>query len=371
MTSTTYVTLDLQSPNIAVVVAGKQNDSMSRVITAQLKDGAVLWTPPEGCAAMIRYAKPDGTAGFYDVLEDGTTPAYTITGSSISITLAEQALTVPGNVFCEINFYTSAEKLTTFSFLLSVEASVLSDSTIISTDYFNVLSARIEALLGATTHPPQIDSVTKNWLIWSEQDGQYEDSGYSSVGQTGPAPVVTATAYEYQNSSSGTVVPSGSWSSTVPTTPPGSFRWTKITTTFDNNTSTTWYSVAYMGNDGQGSPGSATPLMDGVGAAGTATAYAREDHVHPSDSAKLDATFAPVHFSATISSLPLTISDTRILADTITEESRVTDVEFGTPHALASDLSWTTAAGSVTFSGTLYSGGSTTISFEISRCKKQ
>ena len=79
----------------------------------------------------------------------------------------------------------------------------------------------------------------------------------------------------------------------------------------------------------------------------------------------------PIHFSTTLSSLPATISDARILADTSTEESRVTDVELGTPSALASDLSWTTASGSVTFSGTMVSGGTTVISFNITRCEKQ
>lgn len=38
----------------------------------------------------------------------------------------------------------------------------------------------------------------------------------------------------------------------------------------------------YNGSDGQGSPGSATPLADsGSGSAGSASAYAREDHRHP------------------------------------------------------------------------------------------
>lgn len=78
----------------------------------------------------------------------------------------------------------------------------------------------------------------------------------------------------------------------------------------------------------------------------------------------------PIHLTATISALPLTISDARILADTSTEESRVTDVVLGNPAALESNLSWTTAAGSVTFSGTLTSGASTTIVFNVSRVEK-
>ena len=37
----------------------------------------------------------------------------------------------------------------------------------------------------------------------------------------------------------------------------------------------------YNGADGQGSPGSQTPTHLGTGSAGSAAAYAREDHVHP------------------------------------------------------------------------------------------
>jgi Collagen triple helix repeat (20 copies) len=40
------------------------------------------------------------------------------------------------------------------------------------------------------------------------------------------------------------------------------------------------------GADGSGTPGTATPLMDGVAAVGTAIAYSREDHVHPSDTSR-------------------------------------------------------------------------------------
>jgi len=44
------------------------------------------------------------------------------------------------------------------------------------------------------------------------------------------------------------------------------------------------------GGGGSVSPSSATPLMDGTAAIGTSTDYARGDHVHPSDTAKLDKT---------------------------------------------------------------------------------
>lgn len=52
-----------------------------------------------------------------------------------------------------------------------------------------------------------------------------------------------------------------------------------------------FYSAAGVRSTGTASgpePSSTTPLMDGTAAVGTATTYARADHVHPSDSSKQD-----------------------------------------------------------------------------------
>lgn len=292
MDSKTYITLDLQAPNIAIVAAGKQNDRASRVIVAQLRDGETLWTPPAGVAAMIRYAKPDNTAGFYDVLEDGSA-AYSIDGSVITFTLVEQALTVPGSVYVEINFYTETEKLTTFYFLLDVQRSVLTDATIISSDYFNVLSQQIQALLGATANPPYIDPTTKNWMIWDENAGGYVDSGFSSVGLTGPVftPSVSAAGVISWTNNGGLPNPT----SRNITGPQGvSITGTERVSGTGAPGTTDEYNVnlsdgtvggtfnVYNGSDGQGSPGTSTPLTDsGSGVVGTATAYSRQDHRHP------------------------------------------------------------------------------------------
>ena len=42
----------------------------------------------------------------------------------------------------------------------------------------------------------------------------------------------------------------------------------------------------YNGEDGDGSPGTALPLMDGISAVGVEKKYARQDHVHPTDSTR-------------------------------------------------------------------------------------
>ena len=332
---------------------------------------------------MIRYAKPDRTAGWYDVMEDETTPAYTIDGNVITIILCEQMLTVPGNVFVELNFYTSTERLSTFSFLLKVEKSVLSDNEIISSDYFNVLSNKIEALLGATTHPPQIDSTTKNWLLWSEDHNQYEDSGYSSVGERGPAGVITVTSsVKYQTSSSGTTPPSGTWLDNIPSVTQGQYLWSRTVLTFGDGTTATSYQPIYKAIDGQGAPGTSVPLRDGGGGAvGTSTSFSRDDHQHPlnaNSTAPEDLGTASagtsdyyshddhvhntpiVHLTGTLSNLPTTISDSKIKSDMV-----LVNVTFGTPGVLVSDLGWSTSNGSITFSGTLLTSQTTTIAFDL------
>lgn len=42
----------------------------------------------------------------------------------------------------------------------------------------------------------------------------------------------------------------------------------------------------YNGQDGYGTPGDATPLMDGTASVGVANMYSRQDHVHPTDTSR-------------------------------------------------------------------------------------
>lgn len=310
MRSTTSALLDMQRPNYLTVYA-VQDDQLSRWVHAQLTDGGADWTPPAGAAMTIRYKKPDGTGGWYDQLEDGSA-AYTLSGSTVDFGFAAQCLTVPGVVLVELNFWTeNAERLSAFSFRLQVEKNPLTDAEMESSDYYNVLSAKIAAVLGATTHPPQIDPATLNWLLWDEDAGAYVDSGYSSVGTTGPAPEITTQTTVWQASSSGTTIPTGSWSSTIPAGTPGGYIWSKTALHYDNGDEVTLYTVAYQGNDGTGAPGSQTPLVSaGSGSVGTASAFAREDHVHPAPEIAFTVTLTTSGWSGNAQS----VSDARFLA---------------------------------------------------------
>ena len=144
----TDLTLDFKSPNRAVVAHAKQNDKLSRYLVCQLVDGGIPWTPPGNIMSAIRFKKPDGHGGFYDVDENNNS-AVVFSGSTVTLTLVEQVLTVPGTVFMELNVYTNqSEKLTTFSWVLEVEQSVLSDTEFESTDYYNILTQQIADILG-------------------------------------------------------------------------------------------------------------------------------------------------------------------------------------------------------------------------------
>lgn len=61
---------------------------------------------------------------------------------------------------------------------------------------------------------------------------------------------VKSTTVEYQASTSGTTVPTGTWSSTIPSVAQGSYLWTKTTTNYTSGTPTVGYSVARMGVNG-------------------------------------------------------------------------------------------------------------------------
>lgn len=291
MQSTTPLELNLQYPNYTTTMHAVQNDKLSRKISAVLVDGATAWTPPAGTDAIVRYSKPDGTKGFYDTDEDGNT-AVTWTGNVATITLAEQVLTVPGNVLCQVNFYNSSEeKLSTFSWVIKVQQSVIDDETIASTDYFNVLTQQISAALAITAYPPYINATTHNWMTYDTSTEQYIDSGISAQGIQGEQGIqgvsVTSVTKKSGTGAAGTT--------------------DVYNVNLSNSTVAGTFNV-YNGADGQGSPGSSLPIMDGTASAGSAIAYSREDHVHPSDTTRVP-TSRTVNGKALSSNITLNSSD--------------------------------------------------------------
>ena len=86
------------------------------------------------------------------------------------------------------------------------------------------------------------------------EDGEQGEQGETGeTGATGATATITATEVGYISSSNGTDIPTGDWSSTLPTVPQGYFLWIRTQLTWNNNQTTSLYSVSRMGIDGSGS----------------------------------------------------------------------------------------------------------------------
>lgn len=86
---------------------------------------------------------------------------------------------------------------------------------------------------------------------------------------------VASTTVEYQASTSGTTVPTGTWSTTIPSVAAGSYLWTKTTTNYTSGNPTIGYSVARMGvNGAKGDKGeTGAKGNDGKGIKSTSVTY--------------------------------------------------------------------------------------------------
>ena len=313
MQSVTTLNLNLKYPNYATTMHAVQNDKLTRKVVAMLFDGSTPFVPDAEALGIVRFHKPDDTFGFYDVDEAGNT-AVTWEGNVATISLAEQALACPGIVLCQIQFYTeSGQRLTTFTWKIDVQECAMTDDQILSTDYYSVLTAQISAAMSITYRPPYINTTTGHWMTWSIVTNQYEDSGYSAQGTQGvPGLGISSVTKKSGTGAAGTTdvynvnLENGEVAGTFDVYQGANGQAgasmtgiTKVGGTGAGGTVDT-YRVdlsngqsggtfdVYNGNDGTGAAGSATPLMDGTAAVGTAIAYSREDHVHPSDTSKVD-----------------------------------------------------------------------------------
>lgn len=148
--TTAALRVDLLDPGAPQITHAVQDDSNSRKIAFNIYAGGAQWVVPDGTLVTVRYKKPDGTAGFYDTLPDGSTPAATIDGNVVTVALVPQAFTVIGNVPVQIKLYDSAgTSIATFAVVMHVSANVVSDAEIVSSDYYSVLTKQIADVLAA------------------------------------------------------------------------------------------------------------------------------------------------------------------------------------------------------------------------------
>lgn len=148
--TTAALRVDMLDPGAPQIIHAVQDDSNSRKIAFNIYAGGAQWAVPDGTLVTVRYKKPDGTAGFYDTLPDGSTSAAMIDGNVVTVALVPQAFTVRGNVPVQIKLYDSAgTSIATFAVVMHVSANVVSDAEIVSSDYYSILTKQIADTLAA------------------------------------------------------------------------------------------------------------------------------------------------------------------------------------------------------------------------------
>lgn len=111
-----------------------------------------------------------------------------------------------------------------------------------------------------------IPTVAGGSYLWTRLVTNYTDGTSSTMysigmmGATGssgaPGKGISSTSVTYQKGLTGTTVPTGTWSATIPTVSAGEYIWTRTVITYSDNTKTTSYSVGMFGKSGEkGDPG--------------------------------------------------------------------------------------------------------------------
>lgn len=104
----------------------------------------------------------------------------------------------------------------------------------------------IGAYIGTCVDHAKDDPTSVGTYKWAKIKGEAGAKG--DKGDTGKG--VKSTSVAYQVSTSGTTVPTGTWSGSVPSASAGQYLWTRTIITYTDNTTSTIYSVGRMGTNG-------------------------------------------------------------------------------------------------------------------------
>ena len=104
----------------------------------------------------------------------------------------------------------------------------------------------IGAYIGTCVDYAKDDPTSVGTYKWAKIKGEAGAKG--DKGDTGKG--VKSTSVAYQVSTSGTTVPTGTWSSSVPSASAGQYLWTRTVITYTDSATSTLYSVGRMGTNG-------------------------------------------------------------------------------------------------------------------------
>lgn len=114
------------------------------------------------------------------------------------------------------------------------------------------------AKTGSTGTNPVVDTYTITFADASTTTFEVTNGLRGPTGATGAqgpkgdSTIIAYSSVQYQEGSSGTAVPTGTWVDSVPSVSQGSYLWTRTIINYSDGTGVTSYSVARMGVDGTG-----------------------------------------------------------------------------------------------------------------------
>lgn len=157
------ITIDVSDPLNTPVAHAVQEDTRSRYVEITLVRNGESLDIPAGTLGMVGIRRPNDTYVLYDETEDEAA-AVTFTNNVATVWLTQEALAVPGRLYCSVSLYTSTVRLTAFHFMIDVEPTAVPSGVVIESDYFNILQAQIENLLNSQSDWDEDDPTALSYI---------------------------------------------------------------------------------------------------------------------------------------------------------------------------------------------------------------
>ena len=266
-----------------------------------------LTTALDGHGGIQSIAKTS-TSGLVDTytltLADETTYTFTVTNGDAVSTITQYYAVSTSDSTAPETWYTTLQTMTpTYKYLWSYMHYVFDsgdtlDSTAAVIGVYGDTGQAWYVHIKYSSQQPTSDSdmgdIPDNWIgIYSGTSStaptHYTDYDWfefkGEKGDTGDASAITSQSVDYMESTSGTVVPSGSWTPTIPSVTQGNFLWTRTILNFNDGSTVTSYSVSRYGVDGLGSVVS----VNSIGPDGTGNVSIVADNIPTDDNTSVQA----------------------------------------------------------------------------------
>lgn len=192
------------------------------------------------------------------IVSDGKTPSPTLTITATS------ALTKSGTVIIPV-VIGDVTISKAFSYSIAFRGADGQDGQDGTSVTIKSTEVTYQVSTSGTTAPTgewltSVPTVPAGQFLWTKTVVTYSDNKSTTAysvsrsgtnGSNGSSVTITKQEVTYQVGTNGTTPPEGNWTTTIPTTNPGQYLWTKTVVTYSDGKSTTSYSVSRNGSNGQ------------------------------------------------------------------------------------------------------------------------